>query len=124
MATRVSYNDFIEIVDTDRPENEIAPFIKMANLMVNANLLSFGYSDALLKEIERNLAAHFASSRDAQALEFQIAGNYTEVRTGKFGDRLSSTPYGQNAMTLDTSGTLSSLGLKRAIFQVYSEYDT
>ena len=53
-----------EIIETDRTDEQVTPFLKAANLLVTDVLTGLGYSDDLLKEIERWLAAHFVAIRD------------------------------------------------------------
>ena len=76
-------------------------------------------SEALLKEIERWLAAHFACIRDPLFREARTAGDQMVFERGQAGTGLSATSYGQQALLLDTSGILAQVTTtKRASFKV------
>ena len=70
-------------------------------------------NSALLKEIEKNLAAHFYALLDPQYLE-KKTGDSSAVFQGETGKGLDYTPWGQTAKQLDVSGTLATLGNKPA----------
>lgn len=109
------------IVDTS---TDCAPFLATANAIFNATLQGKGLPSDLSDQIILYLAAHFAvlttesgglkRSKLSEADEsYRIPG---DKDTG-----LSFTRFGQQAMLLDTSGTLAGLstnkGLK-ALFEV------
>lgn len=113
MAWRVTEEEVRGIVDTD--ENiSIAPFIDGATALtdyVSAQDSGSVLNAALLKEIERNLAAHFYALKDPQYLE-KKTGDASAVFQGETGKGLEYTPWGQTAKDLDVSGTLATLGQK------------
>lgn len=96
-------------------------YIIGANALITANLTGSGLSDILMKEIERWLTAHMiACTRERMAAKEGAGGAFIEY-TGQYGDSLSSTPYGQMVMTLDTTGAMASLGGKAAtVFSIPS----
>ena len=97
-----------EIMTTRLTETEILPFLSTANALVTAHLGSSGLSDALLEEIEKYLAAHFASIRSKYGIRTKIGE--ADTWTGyKGGPGLDATPYGETAKMLDTTGTLENL---------------
>lgn len=106
-----------EILDTALTESEIAPFITAANLIVTDMLSSSALSTAMLKEIERWLAAHFVAIRDPR-----ISREKTEEAEatyhGKSDMGLNHTPYGQQVKVLDTTGTMANLGKRKASVEV------
>lgn len=106
MASEVrSIMDEIDLTDPD-----VEVYIGAANEMVNQTLS--GISDNLKKECERFLAAHMiASTRVRMAKKEGAGGAYIEY-AGQYGENLSSTSYGQMAMTLDPSGRLMQLSGK------------
>ena len=108
MAARVVYTDIQAILDeTDLTESQIAPYIVSANIMVN-NVLGTGTTD-ILKEIERWLTAHMiVITRERQAIKEGAEGANIEY-TGKFGDALNSTSYGQMVLQLDSTGAMAAL---------------
>lgn len=105
-------------------DDVVQGFLDDANLVVSENLGGLGYSDARLKTIEKYLALHFGlmlierggltSSRIADSEDTYIAAAFD----GQTGFMMSR--YGQQAVTLDTSGTLRKLSAAKlkAQFQV------
>jgi len=113
---RVTTDDVKDIFETDLTDAQLTAFITAANLMVTDQLNGV-HSASLLKEIERYLAAHLAASRDqriAQEKHVDMSVTYQ----GQYGMGLQSTDFGQHVLMLDTSGTLSNLGKKKAQFKV------
>ena len=119
---RVTATEVKEILDNSALSDTIVDaYILGANSLVNSVL---GTGDtALLKEIERWMAAHMiASSRERMAQKEGAGGAYIEY-TGTSGQELRSTPYGQMVLTLDTSGEMASLGLKKASIYAVKSFD-
>ena len=120
MANRVTDPEVKQIINTDITTD---PFITTANVLVN-KIEANGISDSgHLKEIERWLAAHFVAVRDNRAAglsDFSVGDADEKYLKSSFAltKGLGSTYYGQQAVALDTSGTLVSLGKGRAQFSV------
>lgn len=95
-----------EIMTTGLTETQILPFLTTANAMVTARLATSGLSDATLEEIEKYLAAHFASIKSKYAIREKI-GEADSWTGYKGGVGLDATPYGEVAKMLDTTGTLA-----------------
>jgi hypothetical protein len=113
-----------EILETDLSDAILNAFINAAYTFRIEYLASAGLSAAALAEIEKWLAAHFAAvSRQRQEESENIAGEYSVKYTGKTDMFLSSTLYGQMALSFDPSGTLASVGLKGVEFDVYVTSD-
>lgn len=108
---RVTDAEVKEIFDTDIADT--TPFITVANILVTDVLGSESLSTTLLKEIERWLAAHFASMRDPR-IQREKLGDADVTYHGKSAMGLDGTPYGQQAKLLDTSGKLESIGKMKA----------
>ncbi len=106
MAARVTQAEVEEIVEIDSSIS-ITPFITVATLIVDEELVGRGLSDARLKEIERYLAAHFYCVRDPRVTS-ESAGVSASYE-GSAGQNLSRTRYGQQAILLDTTGILASM---------------
>jgi hypothetical protein len=105
---RVTTDEVKEIFKTSL--TNLSAFITAANLVVENNLASSGYSDETKKEIERWLAAHFASVR-SPTLRSSSLGDASEAYSrGKLGIGLSFTEFGQQVRMLDHKGILSRLG--------------
>ena len=116
MAARVTAPDITAIMDIDDSITDLTPFITMGNVFVNDALSGQGLSETLLTEIEKNVVAHLICSRDPRAAE-ERAGGGGEVQVkymGTWGEGLKSTPYGQNALLLDSTGRLATRGRRRA----------
>ena len=119
---RVTATEVKEILnDSTLSDTIVDAYILGANSLVNSAL---GTGDtALLKEIERWMAAHMiASTRERMAQEEGAGGAYIKY-LGTGGQELSSTPYGQMVLTLDTTGAMASLGLKKASIRAVTSFD-
>lgn len=140
MANRVTSTDVKEILVTALTGSQLDPFITVANLIVTEKLGDSGLGDALLKEIERWLSAHFiyVSNPSYSSINKNARGTVISERIGdtsiSYSDisqskninlgLLSSTVYGQQAITMDLTGILANLGKKRASVNVLNVIDT
>jgi hypothetical protein len=93
----------------DSADDIVALAMEQATLLVDEDLASSGQSAARLRVIELNLAAHFT----VVAVE---RGGFTYQKAGESGEgyandrskvKYSSTRFGQQAVTMDTSGVLA-----------------
>ena len=115
MSIRVTDAEVKEIIDTSLSTK---PFIKVASLMVDQHLVDQGLSEDLLKEIERWLAAHFTAVRDQLIKSEETLDAKVTYQVGQSGKGIESTSYGQQAISLDSSGKLAGLSKKPATFAV------
>lgn len=99
----VSDSEVKEILETDLAN--LQPFIDTANVIVQ----DIDVSDELKTEIEKWLAAHFASMRD-QRVDSKSISDKSEDYEGETGMGYQATRYGQQAMQLDPTGTLAESG--------------
>jgi hypothetical protein len=122
---RVTATEVKAILDnTTLTDASIDAFIVGANLMVTNTLESLGVLDAdTLKEIERWLTAHMISSTIERMSASEGAGGATIKYTGEWGKNLTSTSYGQMVLTLDTTGTMASLGGKAVDVYAVKSFD-
>lgn len=113
---RVTATEVKAILDDSALSDPIVDtYILGANALVTENLAGTSMSADLLKEIERWVAAHLISvTRERQAKK-EGAGGASIEYTGEWGTGLSGSSYGQMAMTLDYTGTLSSLDKKKVV---------
>ncbi len=107
----------IEIDDVD-----LGAIIATASTYVDNQLVDVGLDSALLIEIEKYLAAHFATLRSIAAgisseREDDASVTYT-VGQVQSTDALRATHFGQAAIALDVSGTLRSIGSQSPAFEV------
>ena len=79
--------------------------------------------DTLLKEIERWFTAHMLASTLHRMGSEEKLGDAQIKYTGKWGENLSSTPYGQMVLTLDTTGKMSRMGKKAATITAIKSFD-
>ena len=115
---RTTYADVSDVIATTLTQSQVNAFINSAHAIIDAALLSAGYSDALLKEIETWLAAHLLSVRDMRAHAESI-GDYSVTYQGTSGLGLDATLYGQQVKLLDTAGLLANLGQRAASLTVH-----
>ena len=94
----------------DLEDAAVAEFIAAAELVVSEDLKGKGLSDARLELITKYLAAHFAIvSLERGGLTRQKVGESADsYKTGLDSDQgFLLTRFGQQAVSLDTSGTLA-----------------
>lgn len=123
MTTRTDVTTVKLIIATTLSDAQITAFIGTANLVVTSNLADKGLSDATLTDIETWLSAHLLSMRDQRVIGRSI-GDVSFQYQGQTGLGLDATIYGQQVKLLDSSGTLASLGKRRASLTVYTEADS
>lgn len=102
---RVTQAEVVAILTSWPSAKDMTPWITAANLLVTR----YAPSDAgepLLIEMERNLAAHLASS--AIQPRVQAVSNRSGSKTlPQLGIGLQSSPWGQAVMALDPTGALT-----------------
>ena len=95
--------DVKNILDTSLTDSRIDAFIASAEVITGG---IDSLPQATIDEITKWLTAHFIVARTGQAVSVKagsVAADFANVYSG----RLSSTAYGQTAMSLDSTGTLS-----------------
>lgn len=100
---------------------DVDPFIATANLLIDEILVGQSMSDERLKTIELWLAAHFvAVAEERGALMGSSKGDSEETYKIVVGTGLNMTRFGQQALSLDTTGLLAekTTTLKPAQFRV------
>jgi len=113
----IDVRSIIEVADS----LDLTAFLVTANLMRTEDLGNTSLSDARLDQIETYLAAHFAALFvERGALKSTTTLNAGDAYAGDYGRGLRATRYGQQAIVLDTSGTLSTMAepAARAQFRV------
>lgn len=105
----VTADDVKELVDSiPSTVTNLDPFLEAAYLLCTEELAGEGLSDARLLQIELWLSAHFAAityTRAANEKADVVGQSYMH----KLGLNFNVTMYGQQALLLDTSGTLAAL---------------
>ena len=125
MAARVTATEVKEIISTSLSDAIVNAYIAAATAMVDEVVGdSTALGDDLKKEIERWLAAHMiATTRERMGAEEGAGGAYIKY-TGEYGQNLSSSPYGQMVLTLDSTGYFASLGRKAATITAIESFDS
>lgn len=118
MTARATESDVTSIIDTDRTTGQITAFIATANVIVNDNLVGVGLSDTTLTQIEIWLAAHLIAISDQREVRINVLQSEVEYHVPKFGMGLKATAFGQQALALDFTGRLASLGNQRALIEI------
>ncbi len=129
--SRVSTDDVRDIFDTTLEDNSILAMISVADSIVSngpALATNVALTTTELKEIERWLAAHFCCIMDPISLQEKIgdsmARKFPETVTTAWGPGLKLTVYGQQALMMDRSGTLASMGKMKATFRAAPREDS
>lgn len=104
--------DELKKIYTVHGNRDLTPFLATADLMVTEVLSSHSLSDARLKQIEVYLAAHYATiALDRGGFRKRKMDEsedlYAPIISSAKG--MMSTHYGQQAIALDTSGTLANI---------------
>ena len=114
---RVTAEQVMEIISTSLTEDQVNAFINMANTVVDERLIDQNLGSDLLMQIELLLSAHFVSLRDPRAQQEKV-DEYSVTYQGSTGEGLKASTYGQQAIALDTSGTLANLAKPRAMLKL------
>lgn len=107
---RVTVEEVQQILDdSELSTSIITSFISSANVLVTDNLASLELTDDTLEQIELWLSAHMVIATRERMAKSEEAGGAKIVYNGITGKGLQSTPYGQMALALDSTGTLATL---------------
>ena len=113
MSYRITEEELGQVIELDS-EIDVAPFMETANMVVDEQLEILGlHSERRLKQIELYLAAHFYAVRDPRSSS-ESAGVSVSYQ-GTVALNLQVTIHGQQAMVLDTSGTLAAMNKGSAV---------
>ena len=104
MAIRTTETAVRLIIEADPNITDLTPFIAAASSVVTAQCVDIGIANAL--EVETWLAAHYLTIRDTRAASETAKGVGQSVQY-KVDLGLSSSMYGQTAMSLDQTGGLA-----------------
>lgn len=127
MAARVTYTEVNAIMpeDATRTQAVIEGFIASATVFIDTLFSGVTASDELLKELERWLTAHLITVGRERLSKKEGAGGASIEYAVSVGQGLSATPYGQMAVQLDTTGTLSEAAdQKKSVYFKAIERDT
>ncbi len=126
MAIRTTSAEVLQIMDNCTVSTTIIDsFITAASALID-KIFEYDIDDmpsALLEEMERWLTAHMIASSLQRTTDTERLGDAEVKYTGKWGENLGSTPYGQMVMTLDYSGRMKNLGKGRAGIHAVPQFD-
>jgi hypothetical protein len=103
--------------------DDVAPFIKVAEVFLADKFSGVSIGTALNKEIHRWTAAHFISISDPRLTEKEV-GEATEKFNNKLTgntEGLKATMYGRQAIALDPTGLLAKATNRAATFEAIGQ---
>lgn len=112
-APRIDATEVKEVVSTSIDNSVITSnMIDTAHVIIDAYLLGVNHPASLLTKIELYLSAHFVSITDqGSTLVSSKTGDSTDAwDLVNLGKGFNATPFGQQALALDSSGILSGIG--------------
>jgi hypothetical protein len=125
MAVRITYSEVLEIMDNCTVGTSI-----INNLIIEASAIVDSVfiedetmTEAMLKSVEKWLTAHMLASTLSRTTSEEKLGDASLTYTGKWGQGLSSTPYGQMVLILDVTGKMAKMGLKGASIRAVKSFD-
>lgn len=111
--------DVAAVYETDRDATAIEPFIAIAGAFTDAYLVGKGLSDAVVKEVQRYLAAHFMFVTDAGMHEtLSIADVRERFTKAEKYPGLFDSRWGRTAVMMDPSGTLAELARPKPVAEL------
>lgn len=115
MATRTTADEVRQIMDglttTQMSNADVNAYIAAANALVTKIIGDDGDLGGTLKEqIECYLTAHMIASTRWRTTAEEKVGEVWARYTGKWGEQLKGTPYGQMVLTLDFTGKMANIG--------------
>ena len=122
---RVTAQEVLDVMDSDCTVSTttIDTFIVSAEETITNLYTGISISTTLLKEIERYFVAHMiASTLYRMGAEEQVGAAQIKY-TGKWGEGLSSTPYGQLILAIDTTGTMAKSSKRVASIRAIESFD-
>lgn len=126
MAVRVTTEEVLEIMDSDVviSSTQATAMIRAASLVIDKIFEDDSDITAEeLVELERWLSAHMISSTLARMSSKEKVGEAEITYTGKWGELLKATPYGQMVLLLDTTGKIANAGKARASIYAVPNFD-
>jgi hypothetical protein len=126
MAIRITAEEVLDIMDSgvEVSSAQFTAMIKAASLMIDKVFENDSdVTDELLTELERWLTAHLLSSTLTRMAAKEKIGDAEITYTGKWGELLKSTPYGQMVLILDITGKIANTGKMAARMYAIPNFD-
>ena len=122
MACLVTADEVKEIMDSCiLTTTQMEPYLVTAHRFVDAVLSTS--SEEKRTEVEKWFAAHLIASVHYRTTLKERVGDAEVGYGGKFEDGLSSTPYGQVVLQLDTTGKMAMAGKKGASMYAIKSFE-
>lgn len=110
--TRTDASGVREIFETSLSDGELNAWINMAHRVVERDLGSASVNSGTLADIEKNLAAHLASSDDPRVVREDVADASFDYQRDP-----NETDYWRNVVLLDPTGRLAAANQPSASFE-------
>jgi len=124
MATAAEVRLIMNVTDTVLTDDMIAPFITAAEEFVDKVFADDSdIGDTLLEEIKKWMTAHMITATIRRTTSDEKLGEASVKYTGKWGEGLKSTPYGQMCIILDTSGLMAKTGKMSATITAVESFE-
>jgi hypothetical protein len=109
---RVTATEVLAIMDgVTLTDPQVEPYITAAELFINKIFAgNTEVGEDLLTEVEKWFTAHMIAVTKFRTASKEKVGDADVTYTGKWGEGLSSTSYGQMVLLLDTSGLITKAG--------------
>ena len=123
---RVTYDDVMAIMDSDCDvsSSKVTVMINAANAVITKVFEDDTVvTETVLTELERWLTAHMIASTLNRSTSKERLGDAEVSYTGKWGEMLKSTPYGQMVLTLDFTGRLAKSGKTAATIYAIPSFE-
>jgi hypothetical protein len=92
---------------------DVMPFLLTASTLVDTYLGTADVSFAVLREIERWLAAHLCCLADPRTTQRRLGATEVTLERSQLGMGLQSTRYGQQVLLLDPTGLFADAAAPR-----------
>ena len=126
MAVRTTAAEVLAIMDNCQvSESDVTTYyISVATLLVDDILGDDTVlGDTMKAAIEQWLTAHLIAVSRSRTTTEEKVGDASLKYTGRFGEGLKSTPYGQMVLTLDSTGKMAKSGQRGASIYAITSFD-
>lgn len=124
MATATEVRLIMKKTEAQLSDTQAAPFIDVAEEIVDGIFEGDGTIGAtLLEEIKKWMSAHLIASTILRMTSEETLGDASVKYTGKWGEKLSSTPYGQAILIMDRTGKMANAGKMAASIYAIKNFD-
>ena len=106
------------IIETDLTNDQINPYLAAAEVMLLNAFRDKVIDTVTREELKVWLTAHYIAVTRQRVSTKEAAGGASIEYAGVYGAALESTPWGQTAMALDTTGSLKAASGKKGNIQL------